>query len=239
MAVQILRTRATALVAIIERVNEEYLYRSKRAVLIQKAIRRHLSRSEFQKLRATSLFHGHLILNGCDRMIGCPFTRYLISPFFARPLADFIAQIGCASRLRLARARFCVRPGAAWPLLHAARGSARGCLSAINQHELCRNRSREVVFIVGRLMVCDAQLMPTVYISDRCLLRFSGSIVERVLRGYCRRVMRVYEYREYQAGCVYFTTASGEGVQCKRVSWGVHPGVFIERVGYASVESVL
>ena len=177
-------------------ITKGYLYRSKRAVLIQKAIRRHLSRSEFQKLRETSLFHGHLILNGCDRKIGCPFTRYLISPFFARPLADFIAQIGCASRLRLARARFCVRPGAAWPLLHAARGSARGCLSAINQHELCRNRSREVVFIVGRLMVCDAQLMPTVYISDRCLLRFSGSIVERVLRGYCRRVMRVYEYRE-------------------------------------------
>jgi hypothetical protein len=173
-----------------------HVYRSKRAVLIQKAIRRHLSRSEFQKLRATSLFHGHLILNGCDRMaVFCPFTLYP-SPFFARPLADFIAQIGCAARLRLARARFCVRPGAAWPLLHAARGSARGCLSAINQHELCRNRSREVVFIVGRLMVCDAQLMPTVYISDRCLLRFSGSIVERVLRGYCRRVMRVYEHRE-------------------------------------------
>ena len=185
------------------------VYKSKRAVLIQKAIRRHLSRSEFQKLRATSLFHGHLILNGCDRMaVFCPFTLYP-SPFFARPLADFIAQIGCASRLRLARARFCVRPGAAWPLLHAARGSARGCLSAINQHELCRNRSREVVFIVGRLMVCDAQLMPTVYISDRCLLRFSGSIVERVLRGYCRRVMRVYEYREHQAERVSWSSTAG------------------------------
>jgi hypothetical protein len=219
MAVQILRTRATALVSIIARVNEEYLYRSKRAVLIQKAIRRHLSRSEFQKLRATSLFHGHLILNGCehgcDRMRGCPFTRYpgYPSPFFARPLADFIAQISCASRLRLARARSCVRPGAAWPLLHAARGSARGCLSAINQHELCRNRSREVVFIVGRLMVCDAQLMPTVYISDRCLLHFSGSIVERVLRGYCRRVMRVYEYREHQAQRVSWSSTTGSTME--------------------------
>jgi hypothetical protein len=183
-------------------ITKEYLYRSKWAVRIQKAIRRHSSRSEFQKLRATSLFHSHLILNGCehscDRMRGCPFTRYP-SAFFAPPLADFTAQIGCASRLRLARARFCARPGAAWPLLHAARGSGRGCLSAINQHELCRNRSRQVVFIVGRLMVCDAQLMPAVYISDRCLLRFSGSIVERVLCGYCRRVMRVYEYREHQA----------------------------------------
>jgi hypothetical protein len=182
-------------------ITKEYLYRSKCAASIQKAIRRHLSRSKFQKLRATSLFHGHLILNGCDRMaVFCPFTLYP-SPFFARPLADFIAQIGCASRLRLARARFCVRPGAVWPLLHAAaRGSARGCLSAINQHELCRNRSREVVFIVGRLMMCDAQLMPSVYISDRCILRCSGSIVERVLRGYCRRVIRVYEYCEHQAG---------------------------------------
>jgi hypothetical protein len=83
----------------------------------------------------------------------------------------------------------------------------------------------------------------------RCLLRIAAAAASAaflaellkglVLGGYCRRVMRVCEYREYQAGCVYFTKASGEGVQCERVSWAVHPGVFIERAGYASVESVL
>ena len=70
----------------------------------------------------------------------------------------------------------------------------------------------------------------------RCLLRISAAAASAaflaellkglVLGGYCRRVMRVCEYREYQAGCVYFTKASGEGVQCKRFlgcsSWRVH-----------------
>jgi hypothetical protein len=201
MAVEIKPTRATALVVIIERVNEEYLFRSKRAILIQKFIRRHMSRSEFQKQRQFFLFHGHLILNGCLRVTGRPFTRYP-SPFFARPLAEFIAQIGCASRLQLARAHFRLRPGAAWPLLHAAPRSARCCLSAINQRQLCSNRSREVGFIAGRLMVHHVQLLPTVYISDNDLLCFSGNIVDRVFRGHCRRafqsglLIRVSEYRD-------------------------------------------
>ncbi len=111
-------------------------------------------------------------------------------------------------------------------LLHTARGSGRGCLSAINQHELCTNRSRKVVFIEVALWCAEQRQMPSAYISGRCLRRFSGRIVERF--GTSQILQKSYE-------SVNIKPASAEGAQCERVSWGI----FIERVGCASVESVL
>jgi hypothetical protein len=170
-------------------ITKEYLHRCNRAKVIQTSIRRHLSRPKFQQQRSNILFHGRLILNGRGEMKRGAFTKSQ-SPYFARPLAALLAQVGCTWIQQLALTRFCVRSRAAWPLLHAARGYARGCLSAINQPELCRNRCSEVVFIARRLVLQAAQLMPTLHISTRSLFRFSGIIVERVFCGYCRRVCR-------------------------------------------------
>jgi hypothetical protein len=171
-------------------ITTEYLHRNKRAALIQKVTRRHLSRLQFQKLRANILFHGHLILNGCDRMPGDPFTKYQ-NPFFARPLATFIAQIGGALRQQLAPARLRFRPDASLPRLHATIVAVRGCLSAVDQSVLCRNRCHEVVFIARRLLLDILRSIPKLYISGYCLLHLSRVIVARAFRGYCRRVSRI------------------------------------------------
>jgi hypothetical protein len=116
--------------------------------------------------------------------------------FFALPLADFVVQAGCAARLRLAAgACFRIRQRAARPLnltllLYAARLSNRGCLSAVSNTQLCRNRCGEVVLLAGRLAWYPVCMLPSMIISEYCLRRCSAWLVERVFRGYCRRIFQ-------------------------------------------------
>jgi hypothetical protein len=174
------------------------LHANKHAAFLQKFVRCRLARKHFQKLRTKFLLRGHSMLNGCcNAAERSPMSRDQ-ALFFALPLADFVVQAGCAARLRLAAgACFRIRQRAArfrplnlTLLLHAARRSTRGCLSAVSNTQLCRNRCGEVVLLADRLVWHPVSMLPSMIISESCLRRCSACLLERVFRGYCRRIFQ-------------------------------------------------
>jgi len=193
------------------RITRHTLHLNNQAVLLQTSIRCHLSRAAFQKLRATVWFMCRCILQySAARHISPLLNGYRFkitanqARFFARPLADFIAQAGFAAQqqvMRQLQANFHMRQRAAFPSpWNQTRGitaATRRSLYDVSQSERCRTRCKEVVFIADRL-VSDAvynaaSVVP--FVIERCLRRFAESIVERVFCGHRRRVLRFLKCR--------------------------------------------
>jgi hypothetical protein len=198
------------------RITRGVLLKSKHAVLVQGIIRCHLARLDFRRLCNKFLLDAHRQLNGhCFKIatnqavfFSKPLTDFFSSQqlnghcfritknqavFFTKPLIHFMLQVACTARQHCTQASCSFRQRAASPfnstcLWHAAPGSTRGCLSALNQTERCRIRCREVVFLADRLILRSLGSVCRIRTSEYSLVLFSGWIVDRVFRGFSKRI---------------------------------------------------